>query len=67
MAGLSIALAGEALLTSGLEILGAGGGLAPEAITERTSLGWERIKAGKLSAEIEPVPLKFDDSGSREE
>lgn len=58
MAGPTIALAADALRTSGLEILGAGGGITPEAIAEGTSLVWEWIKAGKLQAEIEQVPLK---------
>jgi NADPH:quinone reductase-like Zn-dependent oxidoreductase len=58
MAGPKISLAADALRTSGLEILGAGGGLTPEAIAEGTHQVWEWIKAGKLQAEIEQVPLK---------
>lgn len=58
MAGPTIALAGEALRTTGLEILGAGGGITPEAIAEGTGIVWEWLKAGKLSAEIEQVPLR---------
>jgi NADPH:quinone reductase-like Zn-dependent oxidoreductase len=57
MAGPKISLAADALRTSGLEILGAGGGLTPEAIAEGTHQVWEWIKAGKLQAEIEQVPL----------
>ena len=58
MAGPKISLAAEALRTSGLEILGAGGGLTPEAIAEGTHQVWEWIQAGKLQADIEQVPLK---------
>jgi NADPH:quinone reductase-like Zn-dependent oxidoreductase len=58
MAGPKISLAAEALRTSGLEILGAGGGLTPESIAEGTHQVWEWIKAGKLQADIEQVPLK---------
>jgi len=58
MAGPKISLAASALRTSGLEILGAGGGLTPEAIAEGTQQVWEWIKAGKLLAGIEQVPLK---------
>lgn len=58
MAGSTISLAAEALRTSGLEILGAGGGLTPEAVSEGTQQVWEWIKTGKLRADIEQVPLK---------
>ena len=58
MAGSKISLAAEALRTSGLEILGAGGGLTPEAIAEGTAQVWEWIRAGKLQADIEQVHLK---------
>ena len=58
MAGSKISLAAEALRTSGLEILGAGSGLTPESIAEGTHQVWEWIKAGKLQADIEKVPLK---------
>ena len=57
-AGPTITLSADALRTSGLEITGGGGGLTPEAIGEGTSQVWEWIKAGKLQAEIEVVPLK---------
>jgi hypothetical protein len=53
-----ITLSADALRTSGLEITGAGAGLTPEAIGEGTNQVWEWIKAGKLQAEIEVVPLK---------
>jgi NADPH:quinone reductase-like Zn-dependent oxidoreductase len=58
MAGSKISLAAEALRTSGLEIVGAGSGLTPETIAEGTHQVMEWIKAGKLQAEIEQVPLK---------
>jgi NADPH:quinone reductase-like Zn-dependent oxidoreductase len=58
MAGPTISLAAQALRTSGLEILGAGSGLTPEAIAEGTQQVWEWIKAGKLQADIEQVPLR---------
>jgi NADPH2:quinone reductase len=57
-AGPTITLPADALRTSGLEIIGAGGGLTPEAIGEGTTQVWEWIKAGKLQAVIEAVPLK---------
>ncbi len=57
-AGPRISLPADALRTSGLQITGAGAGLTIEAITEGTSQVWEWIKAGKLHAEIERVPLK---------
>jgi NADPH:quinone reductase-like Zn-dependent oxidoreductase len=57
-AGPTITLAADALRTSGLEISGAGSGLTPEAIAEGATQVWEWIKAGKLQAEIEAVPLK---------
>lgn len=58
MAGPTLSLAADALRTSGLEIMGAGGGLTPEAIAEGTGLVWEWIQAGKLQSDIEQVPLK---------
>ncbi|MEP6984513.1 MAG: zinc-binding alcohol dehydrogenase family protein [Chloroflexota bacterium] len=58
MAGSTITLPADALRTSGLNIMGGGGNLTPEAIGEGTQLAWEWIKAGKLSADIEQVPLK---------
>lgn len=58
MAGSKISLAAETLRTSGLEILGASGGLTPEAVAEGTQQVWEWIKAGKLRADVEQVPLK---------
>jgi len=57
MAGPTISLEASTLRTSGLEILGAGAGLVPEAIAEGTQQVWEWIKADKLQAEIEQVPL----------
>jgi len=58
MAGPTVALAAEALRTSGLEILGASAGITPEAVAEGTQQVWEWIKAGKLQADIEQMPLK---------
>jgi NADPH:quinone reductase-like Zn-dependent oxidoreductase len=52
MAGPTISLAAQALLTSGLEILGAGSGITPEAFAVGTQQVWEWIKAGKLQADI---------------
>lgn len=57
-AGSRMSLPADALRTSGLEIVGAGGGLTPEAVAEGTSQAWKWITAGKLHAEIERVPLK---------
>jgi len=58
MAGRAISLTAESLRTSGLEICGAGAGLTPEAVGEGSSLAWDLIRAGKLRADIEAVPLK---------
>jgi NADPH2:quinone reductase len=57
-AGPTITLSADSLRTSGLEITGAGAGLTPEAIAEGTAQTWGWIKAGKVRAEIEAVPLK---------
>lgn len=58
MAGPTISLPAQALRTSGLELLGAGSGLTPEAVAAGTQQVWEWIKAGKLQADIEQVPLR---------
>lgn len=58
MAGSHLSLAAEALRTSGLEIVGAGGGLTPERMTEAAQEVWEWIRAGKLRADIDVIPLK---------
>lgn len=58
MAGPTISLAAEALRTSGLEILGASSGITPAAVADGTQQVWEWIKADKLQADIEQVPLK---------
>ena len=58
MAGAEISLSAESLRTSGLEILGAGAGITPEAVAEGTRQVWEWIQAGQLQADIEQVPLK---------
>jgi NADPH2:quinone reductase len=57
-AGPAITLSADALRTSGLEIIGGGAGLTPEAIGEGTAQVWDWIKAGKLQAEVEAVSLK---------
>jgi len=57
-AGPAITLSADALRTSGLEIIGGGAGLTPEAIAEGTTQVWDWIKAGKVRAEVEAVPLK---------
>ena len=57
------ALTAEAIRISGLEILGAGGGLTREAIAEGTQQVWEWIKTGNLQADIEQVPLKDVENG----
>jgi NADPH2:quinone reductase len=57
-AGPTITLSADALRTSGLEIIGAGAGITPEGIGEGTSQVWDWIKAGKVRAELEVVPLK---------
>jgi NADPH2:quinone reductase len=57
-AGPTIALAGEALRTSGLRIIGAGDAVTAEAVGEATQQVWGWIAAGKLEAAIERVPLR---------
>ncbi len=58
MAGPNISLPADTLRTSGLRIMGGGDGLTPEAIGEGSQQVWDWIKAGKLHAEVEAVPLK---------
>ncbi len=58
MAGPTISLSADALRTSGLEIVGGADGVTPEAVTEGTAQVWDWLKAGKLRADIEQVPLK---------
>jgi NADPH:quinone reductase-like Zn-dependent oxidoreductase len=58
MAGPNISLSADALRTTGLEILGAGGGITPDAIAEGTNQVWDWIKEGQLRFDIERVPLK---------
>ncbi len=58
MAGARISLAAEALRTSGLEIVGGGAGLTPEAMAEGSAQVWDWLRAGVLTYEIEVVPLK---------
>jgi len=57
-AGPRISLPADGPGTSGLEISGAGGGLTPEAVAERTRQVWEWIEASKLHADLEPVALQ---------
>jgi NADPH:quinone reductase-like Zn-dependent oxidoreductase len=57
MAGATISLPGEALRTSGLEIMGAGAGLTPEAMGEATQMVWDWLREGKLHLDIVQVPL----------
>ena len=54
----NISLSADTLRTSGLEIIGGSAGLTPEALGEGTAQVWDWIRAGKLHAEVEPVPLK---------
>ena len=61
-AGSTISLSAAALRTSGLEMMGAGAALTPEAVTEGTHQAWEWIKTGALQFEIERVPLKDVDN-----
>ncbi len=56
-AGPTISLSAEAIRTSGLEITGAGN-IPPEAVPEALKQTWEWIGTGKLSIDIEKVPLK---------
>ena len=57
MAGPTISLPADTLRTSGLEIIGGGAGLTPEAIGEGTAIVWDWLKEGKLQLEIIQVPL----------
>lgn len=58
MAGSRLSLPADALRTSGLEVTGAGAGLTPEAFAEGTNQVWEWITSGKLTADVQPMPLK---------
>lgn len=58
MAGANILLSADALRTSGVEIKGGGSGITHEALAEGASQVYEWIRAGKLHADIEQVPLK---------
>lgn len=57
MAGSTVSLPTGALRTSGLEIRGAASGLTPDVLTAATDQMGDWIRAGKLHAEIEQVPL----------
>ncbi len=58
MAGAAMTLPADALRMSGLEIYGGATGLTPAALAEGSKQVWELIRAGKLRAEVEAVPLK---------
>lgn len=58
MAGPTILLPASALRTSGLTIMGAGHNLTPEAAAEGSQQVWDWIRAGKLRADVEEVPLR---------
>ncbi|MFD1676768.1 quinone oxidoreductase family protein [Alicyclobacillus fodiniaquatilis] len=57
-AGSTISLLADALRTTGLEIMGAGAGLTPEAIPAGAAQVWDWIRAGKLRMDIEQVALQ---------
>ncbi len=57
-AGSTISLSADALRTSGLEIYGAAAGISAEAMAESANQVMDWIKAGRLRADIERVPLK---------
>ena len=57
-AGSNLSLSADSLRTSGLEILGGGAGITPEAIAESMAQVWDWIKAKTLQMDIEQVPLK---------
>jgi NADPH2:quinone reductase len=58
MAGPSIRLPAAALRSSGLEVIGSGGGsIPPAAIFETFPRLWELAANGELRIEAEPVPL----------
>lgn len=58
MAGATISLAADALRTSGLEIVGAGAGITPEAMGEGVQQVYDWLRTGKIHPDIEAVPLK---------
>jgi NADPH2:quinone reductase len=58
MAGPTLSLPADAVRTSGLEIIGGGSGLTPEAMAEGAAQVWDWIRTGKLRYELEPVPLR---------
>jgi len=58
MAGPKIALPAAALRSSGVELLGSGGGsVSPEAIFATFPKMWELASRGRLRIQVEPVPL----------
>lgn len=58
MAGERIWLAAAALRTTGLKLVGAADGLKPERIGETVEQVYEWMREGKLTMDIEQVPLK---------
>lgn len=57
MAGSTITLPGEALRTSGLEMMGAGAGLTPEVMGEGAQIVWDWLREDKLHLDIVRIPL----------
>ena len=58
MAGPILRLPAEALRSSGLEVMGSGGGsIPPAAIFETFPRLWELAANGELRIDVEPVPL----------
>jgi NADPH2:quinone reductase len=58
MAGSTVSLPSAALRSSGLEIYGSGdGSIAPQALFETFPRMWALAAQGKLSMDLEPVPL----------
>ena len=56
-AGSTISLSAETIRTSGLEITGAGN-VPPEVLPEALKQVWEWVAAGRVSIDVEKVPLK---------
>jgi len=59
MAGPILKLPAEALRSSGLEVMGSGGGsVSPAVIFETFPRLWEAAAKGELHIDTEPVPLR---------
>jgi NADPH:quinone reductase-like Zn-dependent oxidoreductase len=56
-AGATITLAAEQLRTSGVQIMG-GGEISPQSVPQAVKQSWEWVKEGKLTMEVEQVPLR---------